>query len=116
MHAVRAHTLVAALVLAVAAHPAAAQERVVAVTDPGPEVETVGTGERRIAPDRATVNLLVESKATEAAAAAAANSRSVRAVRDKRRDEVEVHAGALRCAAAVAPSSRSTPNSYLIFW
>jgi len=50
--------------------------------DPRPMVETVGTGERYIAPDRAGVMLFVESKAVSAAAAAAANARSVRAVRD----------------------------------
>ena len=82
MHAIHAHTLCAALVLVVAVHPAAAQERVVTVTEAGPDVETVGTGERRVAPDRASINLLVESKAAEAAAAAAANARSVQAVRD----------------------------------
>jgi uncharacterized protein YggE len=72
----------AALVVAGAVQPAGGQERVLAVTDPGPEVETVGTGERRIAPDRASVHLLVESKATEAAAAATANARLVQSVRD----------------------------------
>jgi uncharacterized protein len=47
-----------------------------------PDIETVGTGERRVPPDRATVMLLVESKAPAAAAAAAANARAVAAVRD----------------------------------
>jgi uncharacterized protein YggE len=75
-------TVVAAVMLAFAADPALAQERVIAVTDPGPEVESVGTGERRIAPDRATVNLLIESKASEASTAATANARAVQAVRD----------------------------------
>jgi uncharacterized protein len=66
----------------VAVRSAGAQERVVAVSDPEPNIETVGTGERRIAPDRASVHLLVESKAPEAAAAAAANARVVQALRD----------------------------------
>ena len=47
-----------------------------------PTVETVGVGERRIAPDRASVMLVVASKAPTASAAAAANSRAVAAVRD----------------------------------
>ena len=51
-------------------------------SDGPPEVETVGTGERRVAPDRASVMLVIESKAMSANAAAAANTRSVAAVRD----------------------------------
>lgn len=51
-------------------------------TDAPPMVETVGTGERRVAPDRATVMLVVESRADGANAAAAANARAVQAVRD----------------------------------
>jgi uncharacterized protein len=47
-----------------------------------PEVETVGMGERRVAPDRANVMLVVESKAVSANAAAAANTRGVQSVRD----------------------------------
>jgi uncharacterized protein YggE len=47
-----------------------------------PQVETVGTGERRVAPDRASVMLVVESRAEGANAAAAANARAVQAVRD----------------------------------
>jgi uncharacterized protein len=46
------------------------------------DVETVGTGERRVPPDRATVTLLIESKAVSAATAAAGNTRAVAAVRD----------------------------------
>jgi uncharacterized protein len=61
-------------------HDVGAQERV--ISDPGPNIETVGMGERRIPPDRASVLLLVESKAPVAAAAAAANARTVQAVRD----------------------------------
>ena len=45
-------------------------------------VETVGTGERRVAPDRASVMLVIESRAQGANAAAAANARVVQAVRD----------------------------------
>jgi uncharacterized protein YggE len=47
-----------------------------------PEVETVGSGERRVPPDRASVMLLVETKANTAAEAAALNSRAVQSVRD----------------------------------
>ena len=47
-----------------------------------PDIETVGSGERRIPPDRATVMLLVESKSGGAAIAAAANAKTVAAVRD----------------------------------
>jgi len=62
--------------------PMSAQERIVTVADAEPYLETMGMGERRIPPDRATVHLLVENKAPEAAAAAAANARAVQAVRD----------------------------------
>ena len=47
-----------------------------------PDIETVGSGERRVPPDRASVMLLVESKAGGAAIAAAANAKTVAAVRD----------------------------------
>ena len=50
--------------------------------DAPPIVETVGTGERRIAPDRASVMLVIESRAGGANDAAAANARAVQAVRD----------------------------------
>jgi uncharacterized protein len=58
--------------------PLLAQEREPAV----PYIETVGTGQRRIAPDRANVHLIVESRAGLAAAAASQNSRAVQAVLD----------------------------------
>jgi uncharacterized protein len=61
---------------------AAAQASSIAITNPEPHIQTVGTGERRIPPDRASVHLLVESKAPEASAAATANARAVQAVRD----------------------------------
>jgi uncharacterized protein len=50
--------------------------------DAPPMVETVGTGERRVAPDRAVVMLVIESRAESANDAAAANARAVQAVRD----------------------------------
>lgn len=47
-----------------------------------PQIETVGTGERRVAPDRAIVHLIVSTKAAAAANAAASNARAIQAVRD----------------------------------
>lgn len=47
-----------------------------------PQLETVGTGERRVSPDRATIHLIVTTKAMAAAAAASANARVMEAVRD----------------------------------
>ena len=61
---------------------AGAQAVVMPVTSPEPHIQTVGTGERRIPPDRASAHLLVESKAPDASAAATANARAVQAVRD----------------------------------
>ena len=69
-----------ALVLIVGAtSPLAAQDR---PGEPPPDVETVGVGERRVAPDRATVMILISSKAASAAAAAVQNARAADAVRD----------------------------------
>ena len=53
-----------------------------ASTEGLPHIETVGSGERRVAPDRATVMLIVESRAPSAAVAASNNARAVAAVRD----------------------------------
>lgn len=47
-----------------------------------PLIETVGTGQRRVAPDRANVHLIVETRAPTAAGAAAQNARTVAAVVD----------------------------------
>ena len=47
-----------------------------------PEIETVGSGERRVPPDRATVTLVVVSQAPSAGVAASNNARAVAAVRD----------------------------------
>jgi uncharacterized protein YggE len=51
-------------------------------TERNPDIETVGSGERRVAPDRATVMLIVETRAPSAAVAASNNARAVAAVRD----------------------------------
>ena len=59
--------------------PVAAQDR---PTEAVPEIETVGTGERRIPPDRSTVLIQVITRATSAGAAATQNARQVDAVRD----------------------------------
>ena len=66
------------------ARSAQAQERPAAADQP-PSIETIGTGERRVAPDRASVHVLVESRAPRAAAAASANARAVQVVRDSLR-------------------------------
>jgi uncharacterized protein YggE len=50
--------------------------------DAVPDVETVGTALRRLAPDRATVHLTVQTKAATAGAAANTNTRAVQAVLD----------------------------------
>ena len=47
-----------------------------------PDIETVGTGTRRIAPDRAAVHVTIQTRARSAAAAAAANATAVQAVID----------------------------------
>lgn len=47
-----------------------------------PEIETVGVGERRVAPDRANVMLFIETKAPTASRAASLNAQAVQAVRD----------------------------------
>jgi uncharacterized protein YggE len=67
------------------ARSAEAQATAVAVSEPEPNIQTVGTGERRIPPDRASVHLLVESKAPEASTAATSNARVVQSVRDSLR-------------------------------
>lgn len=60
-------------------HSLAAQA---AARDAIPDVETVGTALRRVAPDRATIHLTVQSKAPTAGAAASLNARAVQAVLD----------------------------------
>lgn len=52
------------------------------VTAGAPQIETVGTGERRVVPDRAVVHLVVTTKAMSAANAAAGNTRILQSVRD----------------------------------
>jgi uncharacterized protein YggE len=47
-----------------------------------PDIETVGTGTRRIAPDRAWVHVTIQTRARSAGAAASANATAVQAVMD----------------------------------
>ena len=74
----RSFALIACGILLAA--PAVAQTSS-APADP-PYIETVGTGQRRVAPDRANVHLIVETRAATAAAAAAQNTGAVTAVVD----------------------------------
>jgi uncharacterized protein len=69
----------ATIVLALANAPSAEGQ---VARDATPEVETVGSALRRVAPDRATVHLTVQSKAPSASAAATLNGRTVQAVLD----------------------------------
>lgn len=73
----RVFVVAGALILSSA--PAIAQETGSASV---PEVETVGTGERRVAPDRATLHLQIMSKARTASLAASNNAKSQQRVRD----------------------------------
>ena len=75
-----AYTAVLALIVSSAAHAAGAQVSP-PVTGP-PQLETSGTGESRVAPDRATITLAVETKGASAAAVAAANARTQERVLD----------------------------------
>ena len=74
--------LAALVVSAVTAMPLGGQTAEGRPGDRVPDIETVGTAERRVAPDRATVFLAVESKAASAAVAASANARAVQSVLD----------------------------------
>jgi uncharacterized protein YggE len=57
------------------AHAVIAQELTRSSTPPPPYIEAVGQGEARVAPDRATLTLVVETKGPAAAAVAAQNAR-----------------------------------------
>jgi uncharacterized protein len=67
------------LLIAVLA-PLSAQAQ--ATTEPIPQITVVGRGETKISPDRATIQISVQTRATTAAAAGAANSTRQRAVLD----------------------------------
>jgi uncharacterized protein YggE len=60
---------------------AAAQAPVMTMT-PTPRIVTMGSGEARVSPDRATIFIGVQSRASTAATAAATNARRQRAVLD----------------------------------
>jgi uncharacterized protein YggE len=88
---------------------AIAQVAAVPRRDGPPEVETVGTGQRRVVPDRANVHLFVESKAPSAAAAAAQNGRAVQAVRDTLR-RVGLDSAATTSSYNVGPNYEPNPE------
>jgi uncharacterized protein len=76
---IRAVRWIGGLAFCVGASTGAAQEP---LRPPVPQIVTSGQGEVRIAPDRATVTIGVQTRATTAAEAAAQNSRKQRAVID----------------------------------
>lgn len=73
-----------ALVASLFAFPLSAQQPVAPAltTSPIPQIQTVGVGEAKVTPDRARIQIAVQSRATTAAVAAAANARKQRAVID----------------------------------
>src|SRR3954471_15914876 len=76
----RCSILAAVALVAITAPPACSQ---LAPGAPSvPQISTTGTGEARVTPDRASVTIGVQSRATTAAAAAADNARRQRAVID----------------------------------
>jgi uncharacterized protein len=79
------------------------------VKDQVPDVETVGTAQRRVAPDRATVMLFVESRAQTAAGAASANAKAVQAVLDTLR-VARLDSGAATASYNVGPHYQPGPG------
>ncbi len=71
----RSQTLASLLAFSATASLASAQQPVPPVYDPAPSVSAAGRSETRVTPDRATVLLTVETRASTAAAAAAENAR-----------------------------------------
>src|SRR5262249_13360495 len=69
---------VAVMVVGVGALPLRAQT----VSGPWPQIITTGNGEARVSPDRATIMIGVQSRASTAAAAGADNARRQKAVID----------------------------------
>jgi uncharacterized protein YggE len=78
---VRCRALVALLLLPLA-RPASLPAQAAGTSAGGPYVETVGTAESRVVPDRATLTLTVETKGAGAGAAASANAALQSAVLD----------------------------------
>lgn len=74
----RNRLLTAAVMLAATSVPLTAQS----VTAPGPQIVTSGLGEARVTPDRATIMIGVQSRASTAAAAGADNARKQKAILD----------------------------------
>jgi uncharacterized protein YggE len=77
-------------------------------SDP-PEIETVGTGQRRVAPDRANVHLIIETRAATAAGAAGQNTRAVNAVSDTLR-RAGVDSGITTSSYHVGPNYEPAPE------
>lgn len=73
---------VAAIVSAVLAVQGMSSRSLAAQSPPPPQVVVTGTGEARVAPDRATITLGVQSRAATASAAASDNARRLRAILD----------------------------------
>jgi len=78
---IRRFVLSTALLVLTAQPPLSVQAQTPGTPDV-PTLETSGQGEVRVAPDRATVMLAVQTEATTAATAAASNARRLRAVLD----------------------------------
>jgi uncharacterized protein YggE len=71
-----------ALAFLVLAPVAGAQQQVVPVAPPPPQVVATGQGEVKVTPDRATVMVTVETRGKTAAAAGAENARITRVTLD----------------------------------
>ena len=87
---------------------AVAQTPTTTPADP-PNIETVGTGQRRVTPDRANVHLIIETRAATAAGAAAQNTRAVTAVIDTLR-RAGVDSGITTSSYHVGPNYEPAPE------
>jgi uncharacterized protein len=74
--------ILAALLLTSAAAVANAQSQIPSFAPPPPQVVATGHGEAKIAPDRATAMIAVETRAKTAAEAGQLNARKLKAVQD----------------------------------
>jgi uncharacterized protein YggE len=75
-----------------------------------PSIETVGTGQRRVAPDRAHIHIIVESKALTAAEAATRNGRAVGTVQDTLR-RAGLDSGVTTSSYHVGPDFERSPEA-----
>jgi uncharacterized protein YggE len=100
---------ISALVLAaLTAAPGDMASQQMAMPDSPPHIETTGYGERRVAPDRATVMINVTTKAASAAAAAAENARLQARVMDTLR-AIGVGNAATTASYNVGPNYEDVP-------